>query len=80
MLGIDVDPVKPPYMLPNCRFDLVDASQPWSFDQNFDFIHMRSKLIQRYLSYHLRTNHLPEEHIRGIYPGQDGLTYRHSGG
>ncbi|KAK6193107.1 hypothetical protein LQW54_012786 [Pestalotiopsis sp. IQ-011] len=41
VLGVDVDPVKPPYMLPNCRFDLVDASQPWSFDQNFDFIHMR---------------------------------------
>lgn len=41
VIGIDVDPVTPPYMLPNCRFEVVDASQPWSFDQTFDFIHMR---------------------------------------
>jgi hypothetical protein len=41
IVGIDVDPVKPPYMLPNCRFEVVDASQPWSFDHSFDFIHMR---------------------------------------
>ncbi|KAK6079509.1 hypothetical protein SCUP234_05678 [Seiridium cupressi] len=41
ILGIDVEPVRPPYLLPNCRFETIDASQPWSFDHTFDFIHMR---------------------------------------
>ncbi|KAI1846290.1 hypothetical protein JX265_010877 [Neoarthrinium moseri] len=41
VLGIDVDPVRAPYHLPNCRFEVSDASQPWNYGGTFDFIHMR---------------------------------------
>lgn len=41
MLGIDVDPVRPPYNLPNCKFRVQDASEPWDFEETFDFIHVR---------------------------------------
>jgi hypothetical protein len=41
VLGIDVDPVRPPYTLPNCHFKEMDASKPWKLDQMFDLIHMR---------------------------------------
>ncbi|KAI0130247.1 hypothetical protein BJ170DRAFT_619313 [Xylariales sp. AK1849] len=41
VLGIDVDPVKPPFHLPNCSFEMMDASKPWTLDHTFDFVHMR---------------------------------------
>lgn len=41
MLGIDVDPVRPPYNLPNCQFRVQDASEPWDSEETFDFIHVR---------------------------------------
>ncbi|KAI1839523.1 hypothetical protein JX266_014267 [Neoarthrinium moseri] len=41
VLGVDVDPVRASYHLPNCRFEVSDASQPWNYGGTFDFIHMR---------------------------------------
>ncbi|KAK8130923.1 S-adenosyl-L-methionine-dependent methyltransferase [Apiospora sp. TS-2023a] len=41
ILGIDVDPVVPPFTLPNCAFETVDITQPWPFESKFDYIHAR---------------------------------------
>ncbi|GAW21702.1 hypothetical protein ANO14919_112260 [Xylariales sp. No.14919] len=41
VLGIDIDPVRRPFNLPNCKFQVVDFNKPWSYDFMFDFIHLR---------------------------------------
>lgn len=40
--GIDLSPIQPPFVPPNCRFEIDDASQEWTFaDNTFDYIHIR---------------------------------------
>ncbi|KAK4643962.1 hypothetical protein QC761_300560 [Podospora bellae-mahoneyi] len=40
--GIDLSPIQPTWVPPNCKFELDDASQPWTFpDNHFDYIHFR---------------------------------------
>ncbi|KAI1085556.1 hypothetical protein F5B20DRAFT_575068 [Whalleya microplaca] len=39
--GVDIEPVRPPYTLPNCRFQVHDFTDEWHFEEKFDFIHMR---------------------------------------
>ncbi|KAK8044954.1 hypothetical protein PG993_004978 [Apiospora rasikravindrae] len=41
ILGIDVEPVVPPFTLPNCSFETVDITKPWPFESKFDYIHAR---------------------------------------
>ncbi|KAK8069371.1 hypothetical protein PG994_005987 [Apiospora phragmitis] len=41
VLGIDVEPVVPPFTLPNCAFETVDITKPWPFESRFDYIHAR---------------------------------------
>ncbi|TGJ81200.1 hypothetical protein E0Z10_g7560 [Xylaria hypoxylon] len=41
VLGVDIDPPKPPFSLPNCRFREVDFNDKWLYDFKFDFIHLR---------------------------------------
>jgi len=41
VLGVDIDKIKPPYQLPNCRFQVTDFTEKWSYDVKFDFIHLR---------------------------------------
>ncbi|KAK4176677.1 S-adenosyl-L-methionine-dependent methyltransferase [Triangularia setosa] len=40
--GTDISPVQPAWVPPNVRFEIEDATQPWTFRENsFDFVHMR---------------------------------------
>ncbi|KAL5603809.1 hypothetical protein FOVSG1_006559 [Fusarium oxysporum f. sp. vasinfectum] len=40
--GIDLSPTQPTWVPPNCKFELDDASQDWTFpDNTFDYIHIR---------------------------------------
>ncbi|KAJ5655054.1 hypothetical protein N7490_002057 [Penicillium lividum] len=40
-LGIDLSPIQPSWVPPNCRFEVDNFEQPWSYNQAFDFIHGR---------------------------------------
>src|SRR5262249_10349904 len=43
VLGTDISPIQPLWAPPNCRFEIDDAEQPWTFEPNsFDYIHMRT--------------------------------------
>lgn len=39
--GVDLSPIQPPWVPPNCIFQVDDLSLPWIFDFPFDFIHGR---------------------------------------
>lgn len=42
VIGTDISPIQPPWVPPNCRFELDDATKESSFrDGQFDFVHMR---------------------------------------
>ncbi|GKU05503.1 unnamed protein product [Fusarium langsethiae] len=43
VLGVDIDPVHPPYTKSNCTFKVMDITQDWNFADggNFDLIHIR---------------------------------------
>ncbi|KAI1421657.1 S-adenosyl-L-methionine-dependent methyltransferase [Xylaria sp. FL1777] len=41
VLGVDIDPINPPYHLPNCRLQVMDFNTRWSYTPKFDFIHLR---------------------------------------
>lgn len=42
VLGVDLSPVQPSWVPPNCRFDVDDFDQEWTFGENrFDMIHGR---------------------------------------
>ncbi|CEJ54314.1 hypothetical protein PMG11_00632 [Penicillium brasilianum] len=41
VIGIDLSPIQPSWVPPNCRFEIDDFEQPWSYSQPFDFIHGR---------------------------------------
>lgn len=41
VLGIDVEAVQTSESLPNCHFQVMDATGQWSFAEKFDFIHVR---------------------------------------
>lgn len=42
VLGIDLSPIQPSNIPPNCRFFVDDAESPWTFESKFDFIHGRA--------------------------------------
>lgn len=42
VIGVDISPIQPQFTPPNCRFEIDDISDPWTWPQNyFDFIHIR---------------------------------------
>ncbi|KAI1751502.1 S-adenosyl-L-methionine-dependent methyltransferase [Xylaria castorea] len=41
VFGVDVDPIRPPFNLPNCKFQEADFYDQWSYESKFDFIHLR---------------------------------------
>ncbi|KAF5664741.1 hypothetical protein FHETE_7013 [Fusarium heterosporum] len=43
VLGVDIEPVKPPYTRPNCSFMTMDITHDWDLPDggDFDFIHIR---------------------------------------
>ncbi|MCJ1363564.1 hypothetical protein MMC16_002671 [Acarospora aff. strigata] len=43
VIGTDLDPIQPLWVHPNVRFEVEDASTPWTFPKDhFDFIHIRT--------------------------------------
>lgn len=42
IIGTDLSPIQPGWVPPNVRFEIEDATLPWTFPEStFDFIHMR---------------------------------------
>ena len=41
VIGTDLSPIQPQWTLPNCKFEIDDYEQPWTFKQKFDFVHGR---------------------------------------
>ncbi|KAJ5084553.1 hypothetical protein NUU61_009132 [Penicillium alfredii] len=41
VIGIDLSAIQPSWVPPNCRFEIDDFEEPWSYSQPFDFIHGR---------------------------------------
>lgn len=40
--GTDISPIQPTWVPPNLRFEIEDATKPWTFTPNsFDFVHIR---------------------------------------
>ncbi|PKS11752.1 hypothetical protein jhhlp_001741 [Lomentospora prolificans] len=45
VIGIDISPIQPTLVPPNCRFEVDDINRPWTFpDDYFDFVHIRNML------------------------------------
>lgn len=40
-MGIDLEPVKPPYLVSNCHFQIRDATEDWDLNTTFDLVHAR---------------------------------------
>jgi len=41
VIGVDLYPPPAAWVPPNCVFQVDDVTEPWTFKQKFDFIHMR---------------------------------------
>ncbi|KAI9041879.1 class I SAM-dependent methyltransferase [Aspergillus affinis] len=41
VIGNDLSPIQPSWIPPNCRFEVDDFEQDWSYSQHFDYIHGR---------------------------------------
>ncbi|KIW77629.1 hypothetical protein Z517_07461 [Fonsecaea pedrosoi CBS 271.37] len=42
VLGTDISPIQPPWVPPNCQFEIDDAEEDWLYPENsFDYIHGR---------------------------------------
>ncbi|KAH7017107.1 S-adenosyl-L-methionine-dependent methyltransferase [Ilyonectria destructans] len=43
VIGVDLSPIQPSFVPPNCKFEVDDINQEWTYpNDNFDFIHIRS--------------------------------------
>jgi hypothetical protein len=42
VLGIDLSPIQPRWLPPNCRFLIDDAEDEWLNGDNYDMVHMRT--------------------------------------
>ncbi|KAI1499756.1 S-adenosyl-L-methionine-dependent methyltransferase [Biscogniauxia marginata] len=40
--GTDLSPIQPQYLPENCRFEIDDAEDEWTFSKPFDFVHGRA--------------------------------------
>ncbi|CZT49179.1 related to methyltransferase [Rhynchosporium secalis] len=41
VLGVDLSPIQPAFVPPNCHFEIDDIEEPWSYSYKFDLINMR---------------------------------------
>ncbi|KAI7971256.1 hypothetical protein EIK77_003555 [Talaromyces pinophilus] len=41
VIGTDLSPIQPSFVPPNCKFEIDDYEEPWTFVQKFDFVHAR---------------------------------------
>lgn len=42
VLGVDLSPIQPAFVPPNCSFEIDDLTLEWTFpEDHFDFIHIR---------------------------------------
>ncbi|PVH70597.1 S-adenosyl-L-methionine-dependent methyltransferase [Cadophora sp. DSE1049] len=41
VLGVDLSPIQPTFVPPNCQFEIDDIEEPWEYKYKFDFINMR---------------------------------------
>lgn len=45
VLGVDIAPIQPKWVAPNCSFEIDDIEDSWTYrTDNFDFIHLRDPL------------------------------------
>ncbi|KAG7428791.1 Secondary metabolism regulator LAE1 [Fusarium oxysporum f. sp. raphani] len=44
VLGVDLSPIQPDMVPPNCRFEIDDLEDEWTFKHPFDFIFIRSMI------------------------------------
>ncbi|KAK1490572.1 methyltransferase domain-containing protein [Colletotrichum abscissum] len=42
VIGVDLSPIQPVYVPPNCRFEIDDLEKEWTWTELFDFIFIRS--------------------------------------
>lgn len=43
VIATDISPIQPSWVPPNCRFEVDDMEEDWTFDENyFDYIHVRT--------------------------------------
>ncbi|KXH34797.1 TAM domain methyltransferase [Colletotrichum salicis] len=42
VIGVDISPVQPDFMPPNCSFEIDDLEKPWTWSKQFDFIFSRT--------------------------------------
>ncbi|KAJ9145421.1 Sam dependent methyltransferase [Pleurostoma richardsiae] len=43
VIGVDLSPIQPPYVPPNCKFEVDDVNKAWTYKPDaFDFIHVRA--------------------------------------
>lgn len=41
VLGLDLSPIQPQFVPPNCAFEVDDIEEDWAYEQKFDLIFMR---------------------------------------
>ncbi|KAK1765999.1 S-adenosyl-L-methionine-dependent methyltransferase [Phialemonium atrogriseum] len=42
VIGVDISPIQPAFVPPNCEFQVDDINEDWTFPENqFDFVHLR---------------------------------------
>ncbi|KIW00641.1 uncharacterized protein PV09_07834 [Verruconis gallopava] len=41
VIGVDLSPQQPEFVPPNCRFEIDDVEEPWTWNQKFDYVHAR---------------------------------------
>ncbi|KAI1115666.1 S-adenosyl-L-methionine-dependent methyltransferase [Nemania sp. NC0429] len=44
VLGIDLSPIQPPWIPPNCRFIVDDVEDTWENGWDWDFVHLRNMI------------------------------------
>lgn len=43
VIGTDLSPIQPPFVAPNCKFEVDDVCLEWTYPPNFfDFVHVRA--------------------------------------
>ncbi|KAN0091873.1 S-adenosyl-L-methionine-dependent methyltransferase [Hyaloscypha variabilis] len=40
VLGVDLSPIQPAFLPPNCTFEVDDIEEPWIYKFKFDFLHL----------------------------------------
>jgi len=80
VIGIDIAPIQPPFVPPNCKFEIDDIEEEFTYRRPFDFIHCRymayavkswPKLVQQIYEYVLFPSTSYHSHVipRHTTPG-----------